>query len=233
MTTPKKSIFKRLKESQWFMTLTSTTIGVLLGLYLTNYSADKSLKNGKEKAIQQITNELNDNEKELRKYNKALASNYNAITYVFSKLNTNFEIVISKDSLDAFKNNSKDFFDLQAIEKVNVNTIRLRGELNSQINSSLVVFKDLSDIVWKSYKQTDYMSITKFQCLTNLEGLYNFQNEVNKLNNEWTRYFSSKEINSEKELREAFLPRWKTLIEQQNLLLTFYEGKDKILKNCN
>ena len=95
------------------------------------------------------------------------------------------------------------------------------------------MIKGLSNITWQSYKQTNYLGITKFRCLVDIEGLYELQNEINEINQLWRDHFLKGDFMTNEKTRNDFMIELRGLIIKQNLLLDFYTYKDEVLKSCN
>jgi len=167
MTVVKKNLISRITNNQWIVTIVSTMLGVIFGLYLNNYSERNTLAKAKKNALIQVSDEILENEKDLVDYVQLVKAKYKAFDYLLPHINDDFEIVIHQDSLEAFINYSKNVFSYESSEKYSKNEVEVSGELNLTVDSPLVL-RGLSDITWNSYKQTNYLSITKFKCLTEI-----------------------------------------------------------------
>lgn len=205
--------------------------GVILALYLNNYYERKSLSDDKEIALSQVLVELSENRSSLKDYYSIINEKYIELNYLFSKLNDESEIVLHKDSIEVFKEKSKLIFEFDEFENLDSEFVNMKGDLNLYIESPLMA-SSLSNITWESYKKTDYLTITDFKCLTEIEGLYELQNEVNELNKRWRDTFLQGRFLQNSLSREEFLSEWKSLLTKQELLLEVYSFKDGILKNC-
>ena len=207
-------------------------IGIIMGLYINNYHEHRSLIKAKLQALNQVSDELNENETNLQTYYDTLKTSYSTFTYVLSKLNADFELVIAKDSLSQFIEQSKGVFEYEDSEAFHEDSLSIAGDLSLNYTSKLVLL-ELSDIIWDTYKQTNFMSVTSFNCLTNLEDLYNFQKEVNRVNSEWMELFLHiEETLFDKTNRESFIQNWKLMLLKQKTLLDLYESNEKMLDYC-
>lgn len=183
-------VFKVLK-SNWVVTIMSTMIGVVIGLYLTNYNESQKLNKAQQTAFEMVKQELNKNHETLIAYDSISTNTYHNATYVFSQVNNDFKIVIHKASIPEFETNSKGIMNnvvFEALPEVE-DSVRVRGEMNLNLNSKLALI-DLNNVIWESYKQTDFLNVTNFECVTALEELYQFQDTHNSLNRRWMNEFS-------------------------------------------
>ncbi|WP_438989198.1 hypothetical protein [Polaribacter sp.] len=232
MTKTKRKKYIKFVSSNWVITLTSTMIGVILGLYLNGYYENKSLAEDKKKAITQVFTEISENKKSLKNYHDLIIKNYNQINYIFSKLNNDFEIIVHKDSTNLFISKTKALFTFAKSEKINSNFAKIRGDLNFNVDSPLMI-SSLSQITWQAYKQTNFLAITNFKCLKHIEIIYELQKEVNELNKLWVKKVLNGEFTQDIIIRNKFMSDWRSLLLRQSVLLKAYKMNDDILKNCN
>ena len=226
----KKKNYLKLASSNWIITLTSTMIGVIFGLYLNNYNEKKSLYEDKVRALLQVSMELSENQKSLENYNDMLNKLFTEFNYFHTKHNDSI-IIVHIDSIEIFKNKTQNIFQFNRYEKINSKTVRIKGNISLNLNSSLVTYS-LSDITWKSYKQTNYLSITNFKCLTSIESLYEMQNDVNELNKKWNDDVFKGSLH-QTSIPEEFMKEWRDLLFKQEMLLGVYEFKDGYIKDCS
>lgn len=227
---------KRIFNNEWFRTILSTMIGIIAGLYLTNFYENRKLDQNKYQALAQVAIEIENNRDTLKIYQDTLSSLYEACEYVFPNIQIGAEellLIIHKDSLDDFIRKSKRIFTYEEHEDYTQDSIRLMGELGLYLVGRLVVL-DLTQVTWDAYKQANLLSITSFECLRNLEDVYALQRDVARLNQEWRDVFFRLEFMSSIAKRDAFLSLWKSLLMKQKFLLQFYEGfeKKELMENC-
>lgn len=228
----KKITLPNFSNSNWFITLVSTTIGVFLGFYLNNYSINRKLQEDKENAFASVTEELKENKNLLTEYDTILKSKYDVIDYLFTKIDDDFKIIIPEDSVSSFKEKTKSVFIFEKYDKKENGLVEVRGNLNLEINSKLVI-SNLSHIVWDSYKQTNYLSLTDFNCISELESMHVLTEQFNVKNRKWTRVLFEGKLLQTKDSRDAFMYEWKNLIQEEQLLLDYYGYIDTILLECN
>lgn len=218
-------------NNPWFVTLISTMFGIVSGLYITSHFEKNRLYTAKEKALHQVESELKDNMSLVTELQEQLDTKYEQVDYLLSNLDENQELVISKDSLEVFKRKTAIVFEFEKAEPVSDSKIKLRGDFNFVLNVRLMG-KKLSSIIWNSYKQTDYLSITNFECLTNVEGVYAMQEEVNIQISKWKDTLFQGKFLGDPEATEKFMDQWNSLFVKQKLLLEYYAIIDKVLADC-
>lgn len=231
MEKQEKSLFSKVIHNPWFITLISTMLGIMLGIYLSNLNEKRLLLKGKNQALEKVLKELEENEEMLKGFNDTLQSKYESMSYIIPWINEDFDLIIHKDSLESFIAKSKFMFTYTGHEELPNDQLDVSGELEFYISSNLI-FSDLSDIIWDAYKQMDYLSVTEFDCLTALETIYQFQQEVNVINSEWREIFFKRKFLGTEEDRSDFLNIWETMLLKQKLLLQAYEGKENLFENC-
>jgi uncharacterized membrane-anchored protein YhcB (DUF1043 family) len=219
-------------KSNWLLTLVSTMLGVVAGFYLTNYGSEKALANAQQKALQAVYEELADNRSTLTDYQQILSGKYQASAAVFSHINEGLELLVPKDSLQSFLKKSEAIFTLQQAKDTLPNTLKLKGNLNLDINSKLMV-SNLSSIVWSSYKQTQYLSITPFECISQIETIHDLQERFNDRNNLWKNTFFEGQFMQSVESRQQFLNQWAKLLSELELIMKLLNSSDEILQSCN
>jgi uncharacterized membrane-anchored protein YhcB (DUF1043 family) len=219
-------------NNPWFVTLISTMIGIIAGLYITNYFENNRLYVDKQKALKQVATELNDNHELLKDFHEKLAEKYDPMAVVFSNLNENMDLVIHKDSLQAFLKSTETMFAYDSFTSVDATQIELHGDLNFNLEAVGLMAKNLSSIVWNSYKQTDFLSITSFPCITNVETFYVMQREINEITEVWKNQLYQTAFVRDMKAAEEFINNWRVLLLKQNLLLEYYKSIDEVLTEC-
>jgi len=219
-------------NNPWFVTLISTMFGIIAGLYITNYFENNRLHAAKQKALAQVQTELKDNYELLKDFNNKLAEKYEPMYIVFSNLNENLDLIIHKDSLQTFLKSTQNIFGYDSFTAVDATRIQLNGDLNFNLDSVGLMAKKLSSIVWNSYKQTDFISITSFSCITNVETFYVMQHEVNELTEIWKNQLYQTAFIRNSNAAEEFINNWRVLLLKQNVLLSYYETIDTVVGEC-
>lgn len=227
----------KLLQNAWIVTLSSSVIGIFIGIYLTNFFAERQLRKDKEKAIHQVLQEISENKQTLLQYHDTLRVKYEAFSYLIPYLRNKTDgIVIHKDSLEVFKEQTASIVQIEQLEAVAPDRIRISGEADLTLNAnSTIILTGLSDVIWQVYKTTDYFSITEFQCLTTLENLYELQENFNLDNKIFIDQFLSKQFLSSESMSYKFKDQWERMLLKQQALLNFFERieKQEILAICH
>ncbi len=230
------NFFKKIRsivQSNWFVTLFSTMFGVVFALLLTNTCERHTLNRGKAEAMQRVVEELEQNQARLTSYHRDLERGYNALTYLFSSLNDDNELIIPADQLEAFKEKTDSLVTIDSIIYLDNDRIEINGEMDYNFRSQLIVVS-LSSVIWKSFKETAFLSITKFECITNLEFVYEFQEIVNQKNKQWaTRFLGLEGFIGDIERRNSFFNLWAELLQTQKGLLEIYDDSRVIFESCS
>ncbi|BDX39709.1 hypothetical protein CYCD_30640 [Tenuifilaceae bacterium CYCD] len=215
-------------KTGWFSTLISTMIGVFAGFYLNNYNSERKLTQAKSSAFQAIANEIDENKKLLASYDSILQLRYKPTSYLVSKINSNFEIVIPRDSLDNFKNITRNIFTYHNHIALPDGNVRVKGEFNLELKSILIV-TDLSHIIWDAYKQTEYLSITKFDCIVGVERAYLLIGKFNADNEVWRKQFVNGSFLASRDALMEFMQLWNHLNEESQILLQYLGITEEII----
>ncbi|WP_353777672.1 hypothetical protein [Winogradskyella sp. 3972H.M.0a.05] len=223
--------FNKWLNNNWIITIFSTMFGIIAGLYINDYFQNKALLESKQDAMVQVLRELDDNHSALEDYHNTLKTKYEAFDVVINYISNDLELLVPADTLDAFLSQVKPIFTLEAQEPLPGDLLRLRGDMDMNITSKLVAAR-LTDIIWNSFKETNYMSVTSFECLTGIESIYHAQDEVNKINAEWKSVFFRGEFLTNPTLTKSFMSQWNDLLLKQGLLLKMYELRESFIINC-
>jgi hypothetical protein len=225
------ALLKSLMSNQWTITLFATMAGVFMAILLEGYISDKRLEKGKLKALAEIEKEMKENEEDLLDYNALLKEKLVSVKYVTNKLNDDLELLVAEEEIPEFRSKTQSFIIIEDSVEVTPGVYKYSGEMNFQINSRLII-GPLLNVSWKSYKQTQYMTITEFTCLSEIELIYNVQDQVDQLNKEWGKIFFKGDYISNLKDRKEFLTIWKNLLMHQDILLDLYKNRSEMLEGC-
>lgn len=221
-------------KDNWVVTLFSTMFGVIAGIYLTGYFEERSLIVSKQNALEMVKQEIEQNRLALTAYDSTSRDSFEKTSYIFPKINEEKEILISKDSIEAFKAKSGGMISKLTFEPIidDVNKVKVRGDLTLFINNKLVLL-DLNSVIWQSYKQTNFLNVTSFECMTDIEELYLFQDNYNALNKKWSEEFTGGQFLASKDRLDNFMGLWENLLDMNTLLINTYKMTDETFKDCD
>lgn len=227
----KKTRILQWIDSNWVITLFSTMFGVIFGLYLTNYFENKSLENERSKAFNQVQQEIAQNEELLHKHDSVLRLKFNSFKFLSRYISDDFKIEVEQSVLDSFLIKTDAIFIKEEIIELNNKNVQLKGEANLYFESGLMI-NNLADVIWNSYKQTEYMKVTTFDCVTNIESIYQLQKDINYYNNQFRSQLFEKEFLTGKQALTRFINIWEALMLKQSVLLQMYRVTGQTLEVC-
>ncbi|MEM6643178.1 MAG: hypothetical protein AAF616_09385 [Bacteroidota bacterium] len=213
-------------KNAWVVTLTSTILGIVIGIFLTDFFQQRRLIKDQKNALELVIQEIEDNQVKLREYHDTLALKFDAFQYLYPYLFENEkQLVVHKDSLQHFKRKSFPIVKISGTDSITTDSVRITGEVNLSFNSnSTILLTGLTTVVWDTYKSTNYLSVTRFGCLTRLEELYTLQKDFNRDNATLVDQLLSKRFLQSEEISLEFLNQWEKLLLKQRTLLNFFEN---------
>lgn len=229
MTKPKFQI-RKLLASQWVITLTSTMLGVVIGLYLSETNARSNTQEAQEVALTMVNQEISGNQKLLQEYHNVLGEKYEALSTFLPALNGDM-VLVHKDSVDRFTQKVRSLMKLEKVEPYSDEMVRLRGELNFNLHTPMLL-QEMSNVNWNVYSNTDYMTITPFNCVTTIARLYNVQDNVNAENKAWRELFFRYNFVQDPAVQSEFMIYYRNLLMKQAALLELFEVTTSELNDC-
>ncbi len=226
-----RSLFRSFFLSDWTVTLIATMLGVFAAIILDGYFEEKSLVEDQKDALLKVEKELADNESELQVYHDDLQEKHDSFQFIFSVVNDSMDIILPINEISEFRLKTRSFFEMTDSTLLRNGMYKISGDMNFNIESKLII-SPLSSVTWNTYKQTNYLSVTSFDCLSDMELIYNIQEEVNAINKVWSSMFFKGSYISDPVTRDEFLTVWDNLLMHQKLLFDLYQSRDETLKSC-
>ncbi|TAI48113.1 hypothetical protein [Flagellimonas allohymeniacidonis] len=148
-------------------------IGINLAIWFNDWNTSKTVQKDKEIALVKIKEEINNNLQELertRAHNQKVPLFYKGLEGI---KNQNEEVRVSPEKMRAFVTEYSEFF-------INVDSIPLGNGLYEYEGDTFVNIEitDLSSIAWEISKSTGIFHEFGYDCLYDLQGLYNLQDLV-------------------------------------------------------
>ncbi|MBT6438854.1 MAG: hypothetical protein HOK72_04040 [Flavobacteriales bacterium] len=221
-----KNILKIAANSSWVITLTSTMLGVLIGLYLNDYNTHLNLEKKRVNAFQDVLTEIDNNFVKLAEYHDEIDFSLKELRQVSKLYNTDMKIIIHKDSLNSI--NQKFRNPLHELPATHQDSLWLVYWF--QLSGNLSVM-DLHTATWDTYKQTDFLGLTDFNCIATIEDFYN-QFEKFNISNTKFREGRSSQINREREKFDDHVDETSMLLFKLRLLKQI-EAQRKELIACD
>lgn len=215
-----KRIIKLFRLPVW-LDLLLTVFGVIIGIALTNLYEKNQLKTAHEQALILVWEEVRDNQVILSEFYNQLQNKFEATRIVDVHMDKNSRIFVHKDSINKFRNEVSSVFKIDSLTSYSDEMFRVRGTLEIKVGSSIFGGK-LRNSVWNAFsRKQDFLSLTDFKTIADLEQIHGFQLELNTLTNKWKDNLFFDFTISEKE-REKFFIEWFKLIGNQNVMLQIY-----------
>jgi hypothetical protein len=222
-----KNILKIAANSSWVITLTSTILGVLIGLYLNDYNTNLNLEKKRVNAFQDVLTEIDNNFVKLAEYHDEIDFSLKEQRQVSKLYNTDMKIIIHKDSLNSI--NQKFRNPLHELRAIHQDSLWLF--YSTRISANLIVM-DLHTATWEAYKQTDFLGLTDFNCIATIEDFYNQFEEFNISNTKFREGVGETLIFQNRERFDDFVRETSMLLTKLRLLKQI-EAQRKQLIACD
>lgn len=149
-------------------------IGILIALSINNWNAINKSNHDKEVIISKIKEEINGNLKEMIaviELNKKLINAYKSYSSVYS--GNSSEIVISTQEFANLQKEYPNFFRVKDSIKIDSDSYRYIGETFIELE-----IPDITSIAWETIRTINIANEFDYECLYQLESLYNLQDRV-------------------------------------------------------
>ncbi|PWL40436.1 hypothetical protein DKG77_06385 [Flagellimonas aquimarina] len=169
--------FIKLGEINWKYILSEIFlifVGINLAIWFNDWNTSKTTNSNIEIALHKIKGELNTNLEQLtenRTNNQEITFFLDAIKEI-QKENSG-KLLVSPKTMSAFEDTYKDFFTVTDSTYVDTDLYNYEGD--TYINLDIT---ELSRIAWETSKSTGIFHEFGYECLYELEGIYNTQNLV-------------------------------------------------------
>jgi hypothetical protein len=228
-----RRVLRKLGRSNWAITLFSTMVGVLAGFYLNGVKEDAKLNKKKAIAIDYVKEEINENEKQLIAFDSFSKIEFKKLAYVYPFFDENLKMLVPKDSIENFTENTKTFIsDVYYYKDENPDLVHVKGIMDINFGSQLSIIT-LQDIIWNTYKQSDFHSQTSFKCISTVEKLYMIIRKYNVLLEKWQDLFKQFTHAKDKQTVTAFMRSWNDLIIYEEFILKNLKNKEELFKSCD
>jgi len=149
-------------------------IGINLAIWFNNWNSSKKINEGKKIAISKITEEIEDNTLEI---NSVLKNNHEILN-AFNDFKTIYDgntsiIKANPKQVRLLTNKYPDFFSIKDSTALDNGIYRYRGI--TQINLEIPT---LTEIAWKTTTTLNVTNEFNYDCLYELESIYNLQRRV-------------------------------------------------------
>ncbi len=174
-------LFKMNKKINWKYILGELLLiflGINLAIWFNNWNSSLAMDKNKETALERIEEEVKNNQQELsqaRQTNQLFLESFQSYQHLFRKdLNT---LLSTPKEFSALQKKYPDFFDLTDSIPHEGGTYYYRGSTSADLALS-----ELSEIAWGTTRSMNITNEFNYDCLYQLEGVYNLQRQVTAQN---------------------------------------------------
>ena len=158
-------------------------IGILIALQINNWNSSNKSKREVKISITHIKKEIESNIKELnkaQKINHMIGEAYSEYRKLYDGKTT--ELITTPENMDILQNKYPGFFRISDSLQINTDLFHYSG--TTFINLELA---ELTEIAWETTRSVGITNEFEYECLYELESMYNLQrrvqNEINKAAN--------------------------------------------------
>ncbi|MEM8525934.1 MAG: hypothetical protein AAGG68_14950 [Bacteroidota bacterium] len=162
---------RKLLTQHWVVNLITTTVGVYLGIFATNYYAKKSAIEKTEKAFEKVRTELVENFEAYLEWDSMSRINYEALEFIVDNKKEDGTFIMTSTQMDSVKRKYTDFLTIEDSILVELDTFQYEGSFELGLESSLLI-KPSSNTAWIALKSSEYFSYLQFDCIKGIEGYY-------------------------------------------------------------
>lgn len=197
-------------------------IGINLAIWFNNWNSSIKASNEKEIAISKIKEEIRSNIKELaaaRAVNQSVLDAYTEFKKIYHG-NSN-ELITSSEHLKALQHKFPNYFIVVDSTKTESGLFHYKG--STFINLELA---ELSQIAWETTRSINATNDFGYECLYELESMYNLQRRVENEVEKAADALQKREINELMSILE-FLLQYDIQLEKD------YQSTLKNIRNCH
>ncbi len=169
----------KLKSLNWkyiFGEVILIFLGINLAIWFNDWNTDRKINNSKEIAIDKIEEEIRNNIEELVRARQINTNIPGAVSAMTNMRSDNYQgTVATVEEMAAFRTSFPNFFQPSDSTLLEPGIYRYEGD--TMINLELA---ELTEIAWETTKDMGIASEFGFDCLYQLENMYNVQRLVQK-----------------------------------------------------
>lgn len=149
-------------------------VGINLAIWFNNWNTEKALNQNKEVAISKIKEEIKNNLEEIitaRKVNQNIISAYKDFKEFYGK--DSDKVITSPQNFKVLQSKYPGFFRVK-------DSIDSESGLKKYLGSTFIELElaDLKEIAWETTKSINITNEFNYECLYDLENIYNLQGRV-------------------------------------------------------
>lgn len=149
-------------------------VGINLAIWFNNWNTSKHTRKAKKIAIEKITEEIQSNNLSLEKAYQNSVFILNALNELKSYYKANTSSVLMRPKqMASFQQNYPHIYRVD--DSIAYDSTRFIYNGNTMINLELI---ELTEIAWETTKTIEVLNEFGYECLYDLEGMYNLQRRV-------------------------------------------------------
>jgi len=166
-------------------------VGINLAIWFNNWNTERNLNHNKEVAIAKIKEEINNNMEEIvaaRKINQNVISAYKDFEEIYGK---NSDVIItSSQNFRILQRKYPGFFRVKDSMDIESGLKKYSGSTYIELELA-----DLKEIAWETTKSINITNEFNYECLYELENIYNLQKRVQGIMDQAVNALQNAKIN--------------------------------------
>lgn len=166
-------------------------VGINLAIWFNNWNTEKNLNHNKEVAISKIKEEINNNMEEIiaaRKINQNVISAYKDFKEIYGK--DSDVIITSSQNFRTLQRKYPGFFRVKDSMEIESGLKKYSGSTYIELELA-----DLKEIAWETTKSISITNEFNYECLYELENIYNLQQRVQDIMDQAVNALQNAKIN--------------------------------------
>lgn len=205
-----KKVIHALSKNQWIISLITTTVGVYLGIFVSDYYAKQSAIEKTARAFERVKTELVDNHEIFLEWDSISRVNYDAFEFIMNNRADDGSFTMTATMMDSIKRKYADFLTITDSTLVELDTFRYEGSFYVGIDSPLLLAPG-RHTAWMALKSADYFNYLTFDCINVIQNYYDGQQFSFEIRKRWFdkffELFYLLKLNEDEELNETDMKR--------------------------
>lgn len=210
----------------FFKEIISVVIGILIALFINNWNDSRKLNNEKDIATKNIKSELEYNNQSIKDIVKQHRKLYETFLFMEDNYSKQKGLISTPKLISKYIQKYPDVFMIQDSTDQNNGKFKYFGEIN--FNFSLPQM-NLKTMAWKTLKNSRAVSIYNFECMMELELIYNLTDDIIDRNSELLEIMMSMNEDSDE---KKFIKKLKYVIDMESSFIEISKPSQKLTK-CN
>lgn len=162
---------RKILTQHWVVNLITTTLGVYLGIFATNYYAKKSAVEKTEKAFEKVRTELLENYEAFVKWDSTSRINYDAVEFMVNSREEDGDFIMTVAEMKSNRRKYANFLSIEDSTRIALDTFKYEGSFSIDINSELLLSPGFNT-AWTALKKSESFNYLEFDCAESIEVFY-------------------------------------------------------------